>query len=109
MDEAGGFLSGGEGSWCVLGEVTDFYVLGILIGVDFKYFFYNFCNGRTILKGWKEGKGCDMLRCSRDLSGYGRHLNRDALIGKYQSNKMGVFSQGWDELLYLENLSGNLI
>ena len=50
-----------------------------------------------------------MLRCSRDLSGYGRHLNRDALIGKYQSNKMGVFSQGWDELLYLENLSGNLI
>ena len=109
MDEAGGFLTGGEGSWCVLGEVTDFYVLGILIGVDFKYLFYNFYNGRTFLKGWKEGKGCDILRCSRGLSGYGRHLNRDALIGKYQSNKMGVFFQGWNELLYFENLLGNLI
>ena len=35
--------------------------------------------------------GCNMLmRCSMGFSGYGSHLNRDILIGKYRSNTIYI-------------------
>ena len=41
----------------VLGEVTEVLVLNILIGVDSKVFFHNFCDGGRFLKELKQEKG----------------------------------------------------
>ena len=48
------FWGGGDaGINDVLSEVLCVYVLNILVGVDFKDFFYNFCDGGRFLKKWK--------------------------------------------------------